>query len=71
MMICSLAGTGKTFLTLKVIDDIQATLEKQPNEEGFAFFYCNRNEAARRDPLSVLSAFVRQLSTIASDKYFI
>lgn len=63
------AGTGKTFLISKVIDQIRATLSKQPNQEGFAFFYCNQNEADRRDPLSVLRAYVRQLSTIASDEY--
>ncbi|KAE8444754.1 hypothetical protein EG329_014314 [Mollisiaceae sp. DMI_Dod_QoI] len=61
-------GTGKTFLTSKVIDTIQGVLETKRNQEGFAFFYCNRNEAERRDPLSVLRAFVRQLSTIAHDR---
>jgi hypothetical protein len=35
------------------------------NHEGFAFFYCNRGEEDRRDPLSVLRIFVRQLSTVA------
>lgn len=60
------AGTGKTYLTSKVIDSIQSTLDNNPNQEGFAFFYCNRNEADRRMALSVLRAFVRQLSTIAS-----
>ncbi|CZR64609.1 uncharacterized protein PAC_14507 [Phialocephala subalpina] len=61
-------GTGKTFLTSKVIDRIQATLDNNPNQEGFAFFYCNRNEAKRREPLSALRTFVRQLSTIASEE---
>jgi Cdc6-like AAA superfamily ATPase len=56
-----LAGTGKTFLTSKVIDEIQLLALDQP-EEGFAFFYCNRNETNRRQPLSVLRAFIRQLS---------
>jgi hypothetical protein len=62
------AGTGKTFLTSKVIDEILDPLKSKPNQEGFAFFYCNRNEAERRQPVSVLRAFVRQLSTIASDE---
>jgi len=59
-----LAGTGKTFLTSRVIDEIQAGLQSSPNQEGFAFFYCNRNETERQEPLSMLRAFVRQLSTI-------
>jgi hypothetical protein len=33
-----------------------------PNQ-GFAFFYCNRNETGRREPLSILKSYVRQLST--------
>lgn len=33
--------------------------------EGFAFFYCNRHELNRREPLSVLRSYVRQLSTTA------
>ena len=64
----SLAGTGKTFLTSKVIDKLQDGLKSGPNQEGFAFFYCNRNETERREPLSVLRAFVRQLSTISSEE---
>lgn len=50
-----------------MIDEIQGPLRSKPNQEGFAFFYCNRNDAERREPLSVLRAFVRQLSTTASD----
>jgi len=65
------AGTGKTFLTSQVIDNIQSALKSQSNQEGFAFFYCNRNEAERREPLSVLRAFLRQLSTAASDNHSI
>ncbi|KAF4627727.1 hypothetical protein G7Y89_g10427 [Cudoniella acicularis] len=69
--LCGNPGSGKTFLTSKVIDDIQGTLKSGPNEEGFAFFYCNRNEAQRREPLSVLRAFVRQLSTTANNEQLI
>ncbi|KAE9380762.1 hypothetical protein N431DRAFT_477640 [Stipitochalara longipes BDJ] len=65
------AGTGKTFLTSKAIDDIQGSLNSNSNQEGFAFFYCNRNEAERREPLSMLRAFVRQLSTPSSEKHSI
>jgi hypothetical protein len=46
-----------------VIDEIRHSLKHHPNHEGFAFFYCNRNEPQRREPLSVLRSFVRQLST--------
>ncbi|KAI0902839.1 hypothetical protein F4823DRAFT_637780 [Ustulina deusta] len=56
-------GAGKTFLTSKVIDHTRKRLENLPNREGFAFFYCDRNDEERRDPLSVLKSYVRQLST--------
>lgn len=57
------AGAGKTFLTSQVIDHVQAQLRGSPKETGFAYFYCNRNEDERRNPLSVLRSYVRQLST--------
>ena len=63
-----IAGTGKTYLTSRVIDEIQDALKSNPNHEGLAFFYCNRNETERQSPLSVLRSFVRQLSTIAHDQ---
>lgn len=63
-----IAGTGKTYLTSRVIDEIQDALKSSPNHEGLAFFYCNRNETERQSPLSVLRSFVRQLSTIAYDQ---
>jgi ankyrin repeat domain-containing protein 50 len=46
-----------------VIDYIQKGLEKPQSHEGFAYFYCNRNEQQRREPLCVLQSYVRQLST--------
>lgn len=58
-----LAGAGKTFLTSKVIDHVQTRLDNSSCPSGFAFFYCDRNDEARRKPLSVLQSFVRQLST--------
>ncbi|KAK6082585.1 hypothetical protein SCUP515_02340 [Seiridium cupressi] len=61
----SAAGAGKTFLTSSVIDHFQSLLEKRPEEEGFAFFYCNRNEEIRRKPLEILQCLVRQLSSAA------
>lgn len=46
-----------------VIDHVQRVLDSSPNHEGFAYFYCNRNEKVRRQPLAVLQSYVRQLST--------
>jgi ankyrin repeat domain-containing protein 50 len=63
-----IAGTGKTYLTSRVIDEVQDFLKSNPNHEGLAFFYCNRNETERQEPLSVLRSFVRQLSTIANEE---
>ena len=54
-----------------MIDEVESSLDSNSNQEGFAFFYCNRNEDLRREPLSVLRAFVRQLSTTAGDKHSI
>lgn len=59
-------GAGKTFLASKVIDEIESHLDPASNQ-GFAFFYCNRNEADRREPLSVLRSYVRQLSSPAGN----
>ncbi|KAI0440072.1 hypothetical protein F4803DRAFT_528891 [Xylaria telfairii] len=56
-------GAGKTHLASKVIEKTQATLEGTENDEGFAFFYCNRNEENRRNALDILRSYVRQLST--------
>lgn len=61
----NIAGAGKTFIASKVIDHIQNQLKTSPNQ-GFAFFYCNRNETGRHDPLSILRSYVRQLSTTTS-----
>ncbi|PVH93762.1 hypothetical protein DM02DRAFT_472445, partial [Periconia macrospinosa] len=47
-------GTGKTFITSKVIDDIQAPLSKTPTQEGFAYFYCDRNEKDRQELMPIL-----------------
>ncbi|KAI1123673.1 hypothetical protein F5Y10DRAFT_47475 [Nemania abortiva] len=56
-------GAGKTFLASRVIDHIRARPRSPAYQEGFAFFYCDRNEEQRRKPLSVLQSYVRQLST--------
>lgn len=60
-------GTGKTYLTSSVIDHIRAQVTNPPKDEGFAFFYCDRDDPPRTKPLSVLQSFVRQLSTTASN----
>ncbi|KAJ4227912.1 hypothetical protein NW759_004002 [Fusarium solani] len=57
------AGTGKTFITSRVIDLVAETLGSKPNHEGFAYFYCNQTEPTRRQALSVLRSFIRQLSS--------
>ena len=56
-------GTGKTFLTSAVVDQIQDKLSDKPKDEGLAFFYCDKNETRRSQPLSILQSIVRQLST--------
>ncbi|KAJ5649099.1 uncharacterized protein N7484_002822 [Penicillium longicatenatum] len=56
-------GTGKTFITSKAIDHTLNGLKSQWDHVGFAYFYCNRNEDSRKDPLCVLQSYVRQLST--------
>ncbi|KAJ6183789.1 hypothetical protein N7519_005090 [Penicillium mononematosum] len=58
-------GTGKTYLTSAVIDRIQDRLSNTPKNEGFAFFYCDKNEPPRAQALSILQSIVRQLSTTA------
>lgn len=57
-----LVGAGKTYLTSKVIDHVRGLLESSSDHAGFAFFYCNRNEENRREPLYILQSYVRQLS---------
>ncbi|UKZ63692.1 uncharacterized protein TrAtP1_004917 [Trichoderma atroviride] len=64
-------GTGKTYLTSRVIDHIKQTLEASPHDEGFAFFYCNRSGPSMQDPLVVLRSFVRQLSYKANNYSYI
>ena len=59
----SIAGAGKTKLASLVIDDMLRTLDGQRNDEALAYFYCDRNQINRQDPISVLRSFVRQLST--------
>ncbi|KAJ5841875.1 hypothetical protein N7534_011705 [Penicillium rubens] len=60
-------GTGKTYLTSRVIDLVQGMLNDLPKDEGFAFFYCDKTEATRGQPQSIFQSYVRQLSTSASN----
>ncbi|KAI0966492.1 hypothetical protein F4678DRAFT_449592 [Xylaria arbuscula] len=64
-------GAGKTFLASKVVDYRRDLLERSPNQQGLAFFYCDRNEEERRKPLSILRSFVRQLSTTIKNPDYI
>ncbi|KAK5989805.1 hypothetical protein PT974_08066 [Cladobotryum mycophilum] len=60
-------GTGKTYLTNRVVSHIEEILEGSRHDEGFAFFYCNRSGPSMQDPLVILKSFVRQLSSTAHD----
>lgn len=55
-------GTGKTYLTSKVVDYVKQALATSQHDEGFAFFYCNRSGPTMQDPIIVLRSFVRQLA---------
>lgn len=57
-----LVGTGKTYLTSKVVDYVKQTLDTSQHDEGFAYFYCNRSGPSMQDPIVVLRSFVRQLA---------
>jgi hypothetical protein len=52
-------GAGKTKLVSKVVDE----LVSRSNDQGLAYFYCDRNEEARRQPENILRSFVRQLTS--------
>ncbi|KAK8091770.1 hypothetical protein PG997_002131 [Apiospora hydei] len=52
-------GAGKTRLTSKVIEDVINTASIQ---ESVAYFFCDRGQEDRREPLSVLQSLVRQLT---------
>ncbi|PNP56920.1 hypothetical protein THARTR1_03067 [Trichoderma harzianum] len=63
-------GMGKSFLASKVIDRFRLKSgagvsyhHESQDDQGLAFFYCNRGQADLQDPLLTLQSFVRQLST--------
>ena len=51
------------------MDHVGELITVSPDNEGFAFFYCSRNERERREPLSVLQSYIRQLSAAGSSGY--
>ncbi|KAH7312623.1 hypothetical protein B0I35DRAFT_59726 [Stachybotrys elegans] len=65
------AGTGKTYCTSRVIDELESTLAKSHTNEGLAFFYSSHAERDRGDCLMVLRSFVRQLSAPAGAQGFL
>jgi hypothetical protein len=63
----SVVGAGKTKLVAHVIASfLKGRLQV---DEALAFFYCNRNEDARRNVASVLRSFVKQLSISSNNTY--
>jgi len=58
------AGAGKTFIASVAIDSF--TSDSRLGK--LAYFYCNRAEATRRDPETILSALIHQLVRTESDK---
>lgn len=62
-----IVGTGKSFLSSKVIDRYCVNSdepEKWSNnhDDAFAYFYCSRSDPARQNISSILASYVRQLS---------
>lgn len=45
-----------------LVDWLEEGIRNANSDEAFAFFYCNRNEESRRDPVQVLRSIVRQLA---------
>ena len=58
-----IAGTGKSFLTSKVIDYFKEQLNATSSNQGFAYFYCKRDEQDRNTPAGILRCILRQLVT--------
>ncbi|KXX82513.1 Serine/threonine-protein phosphatase 6 regulatory ankyrin repeat subunit B [Madurella mycetomatis] len=55
-------GTGKTFLSSKVIDHIQERVTQSPDPEGLAFIYCEElGEAGHNTQMPLLRSIMRQL----------
>lgn len=64
-----LVGTGKSFLSSKVVDryrhDYEANSQRKlQHDEGLAYFYCDRSDEARRKPKSILGSYIDQLAEL-------
>lgn len=62
-------GTGKSFLSSKVIDRYRHDYgandqQSRQHDEGFAYFYCDRSDKARRKPRNILGSYIRQLAEV-------
>lgn len=60
---------GKSFLASSVIDhflvnNATSNTPNRKNNQGFAYFYCDRGSGDLREPISVLRSYVRQLSMV-------
>ncbi|KAI5842108.1 hypothetical protein DFP73DRAFT_608354 [Morchella snyderi] len=56
-------GAGKTFLTSRVIDDLNHIASRSPDHIGIAFVYFNYKERAQQTPGLVLCSLIHQLSS--------
>lgn len=60
---------GKSFLASTVIDqflvnDTTSHTPSRKNNQGFAYFYCERGSSDLREPINVLRSYVRQLAIV-------
>ena len=63
-MLTLTVGTGKTFLSSKVVERVQDEASKSPDLPGFAYFYCNELRAMnRKSGVPLLRSLIRQLTT--------
>ncbi len=61
-----IAGAGKTKLASLVVDHLLEAQHTTHGDEALAYFYCDRNQADRQDPVQILRSYVLQLSTSRS-----
>lgn len=55
-------GTGKTYSISRVVDWVKDGLSTNSHDEGFAYFYCYRQDPARSGPKEILRNIIRQLA---------
>ena len=58
-----LARAGKTYIASTVIDSFSSG----STPEKFAYFYCNRAEESRRQPVNILNTLIQQLAQTESE----